>query len=68
MPSSVDLLFYLCITWGFCPRLVAVATLTWNGGSPHVSHPPEITKAQPLLLASTETEDSMWTHMSLLGV
>lgn len=34
----------------------------------HVAHPPEISEAQPLLMASAEAEDSKSTHMSLLGL
>lgn len=40
---------------------------TWSASS-HIAHPPEISKAQPLLMASAEAEDSKSTHMSLLGL
>lgn len=40
---------------------------TWSA-SPHIAHPPEISEAQPLLMASAEAEDSKSTHTSLLGL
>lgn len=39
-----------------------------RSASLHIAHPPEISKAQSLLMASAEAEDSKSTHTSLLGL